>query len=116
MSCAPLAAISARVTGSANPCRSRNWNHGWQVASFQDFLDRVDLAALNKRTVESLIKAGAFDATGSPRKGLIAVFEQMLDAVVSRRRAEDMGQYSLFAATSLTASSRLPISVAEART
>ena len=64
--------------------------------SFQDFLDRVDLAALNKRTVESLIKAGAFDATGAPRKGLMAVFEQMLDAVVSRRRAEDMGQYSLF--------------------
>ncbi len=64
--------------------------------SFQDFLDRVDLAALNKRTIESLIKAGAYDATGLPRKGLIAVYEQMLDAVVTRRRAEDMGQYSLF--------------------
>ena len=64
--------------------------------SFQDFLERVDLAALNKRTIESLIKAGAFDATGLPRKGLIAVYEQMLDTVVSRRRAEDMGQYSLF--------------------
>ena len=64
--------------------------------SFQDFVDRVDLAVLNKRTVESLIKAGAFDATGAPRKGLIAVFEQMLDAVTARRRAEDMGQYSLF--------------------
>ncbi len=65
-------------------------------ASFQDFLDRVDLSVLNRRTVESLIKAGAFDATGLPRKGLIAVFEQMLDAVVSRRRAEEMGQFSLF--------------------
>ena len=64
--------------------------------SFQDFVDRVDLAVLNKRTVESLIKAGAFDATGAPRKGLMAVFEQMLDAVTARRRAEDMGQYSLF--------------------
>jgi DNA polymerase-3 subunit alpha len=67
-----------------------------EYESFQDFLDRVDLGALNKRTIESLIKAGAFDATGSPRKGLMAVYEQMLDAVVSRRRAEDMGQYSLF--------------------
>jgi len=67
-----------------------------EYSSFQDFLDRVDLGVLNKRTIESLIKAGAYDATGAPRKGLIAVFEQMLDTVVSRRRAEDMGQYSLF--------------------
>ncbi len=64
--------------------------------SFQDFLDRVDMAALNKRTIESLIKAGAFDTTGAPRKGLMAVHDQMLEAVVARRRAEDMGQYSLF--------------------
>jgi len=46
--------------------------------------------------VESLIKAGAFDATGAPRKGLLLVFEQVIDAAVARRRAEDMGQYSLF--------------------
>ena len=64
--------------------------------SFQDFIERVDLSVLNKRTVESLIKAGAFDATGAPRKGLMAVYEQMIDAVVTRRRAEDMGQFSLF--------------------
>ncbi len=64
--------------------------------SFQEFLDRVDMGVLNKRTVESLIKAGAFDTTGAPRKGLMAVHEQMLEAVVARRRAEEMGQYSLF--------------------
>ena len=69
-----------------------------EFASFQDFLDRVDMTALNKRTVESLIKAGAFDSMGAPRKGLMAVYEQMLDAVLARRRAEDMGQYSLFGA------------------
>jgi DNA polymerase-3 subunit alpha len=67
-------------------------------ASFQDFLERVDLSVLNKRTVESLIKAGAFDSTGAPRKGLMAVHEQMLEAITARRRAEDMGQYSLFGA------------------
>lgn len=67
-----------------------------EYASFQDFLDRVDLGVLNRRTVESLIKAGAFDSTGAPRKGLMAVYEQMLDAIVTRRRAEEMGQYSLF--------------------
>ncbi len=63
---------------------------------FLDFVDRVDISVLNKRTMESLIKAGAFDATGAPRQGLLALHEQVIDAVVSRRRAEDMGQFSLF--------------------
>ena len=65
-------------------------------ASFQDFIERVDLTVLNKRTIESLIKAGAFDTTGDTRKGLMLTYEQMIDAVVGRRRAEDMGQFSLF--------------------
>ncbi len=65
---------------------------------FQDFIDRVDTTVLNKRTVESLIKAGAFDSIGHSRKGLMLVFEQMLEATIARRRAEDMGQYSLFGA------------------
>jgi len=65
--------------------------------SFLDFVNRVDTSALNKRTVESLIKAGAFDATGETRKGLTLVHEQVLDNVLERRRNEDMGQYSLFA-------------------
>ncbi len=64
--------------------------------SFQEFIDRVDLSVLNKRTIESLIKAGAFDSTGASRRGLMAVHEQMIDAVVARRRNEDMGQFSLF--------------------
>ena len=63
---------------------------------FADFINRVDTAVLNKRTIESLIKAGAFDATGETRKGLILIHEQALDAVLERRRNEDMGQYSLF--------------------
>jgi DNA polymerase-3 subunit alpha len=66
-------------------------------SSLQDFVDRVDVSALNKRTVESLIKAGAFDATGDPRRGLTMVYEQILDATMERRRNEDMGQFSLFA-------------------
>ena len=65
--------------------------------SFQDFVDRVDTSVLNKRTVESLIKAGAFDRTGSTRKGLTLAHEQILDATVERRRNEEIGQYSLFA-------------------
>jgi len=65
--------------------------------SFLDFVDRVDVSALNKRTVESLVKAGAFDALGHTRKGLTVMHELILDATVERRRNEEMGQYSLFA-------------------
>ncbi len=64
--------------------------------SFQDFVDRVDVSVLNKRTVESLIKAGAFDSLGHPRRGLFEASIDMLDATIARRRAEEMGQYSLF--------------------
>ncbi|MGH8911747.1 MAG: DNA polymerase III subunit alpha, partial [Acidimicrobiia bacterium] len=66
-------------------------------ADFQDFIDRVDPIALNKRTVESLIKAGAFDGLDISRKGLFLVYETMLEATLDRRRNEDMGQFSLFA-------------------
>jgi DNA polymerase-3 subunit alpha len=65
--------------------------------SFLDFVNRVDVTALNKRTVESLIKAGAFDALGHTRKGLTLMHDLVLDATLERRRNEEMGQYSLFA-------------------
>jgi DNA polymerase-3 subunit alpha len=65
--------------------------------SFLDFVERVDTSALNKRTVESLIKAGAFDAMGDTRKGLTLMHELVLDTTLERRRNEEMGQYSLFA-------------------
>ncbi|MCX7619740.1 MAG: DNA polymerase III subunit alpha [Acidimicrobiales bacterium] len=64
---------------------------------FYDFCDRVDTQVLNKRTVESLIKAGAFDSLGHPRKGLLMVFEQIIDRVLARRRKEAEGQFELFA-------------------
>ena len=67
------------------------------LKSFMDFVNRVDTAVLNKRSIESLIKAGAFDGGGDTRKGLTLVHEQILDATLERRRNEEMGQYSLFA-------------------
>jgi DNA polymerase-3 subunit alpha len=63
---------------------------------FYDFCDRVDLQVLNKRTVESLIKAGGFDAMGHPRRGLLMVFEGIIDKTVARRREYDMGVMTLF--------------------
>jgi DNA polymerase-3 subunit alpha len=64
--------------------------------SFQDFAERVPEPVLNKRTVESLIKAGAFDSLGHPRRGLLTVFEQIIDTTLVRRRERDQGVMSLF--------------------
>jgi DNA polymerase-3 subunit alpha len=70
---------------------------GGPYTSFHDFCDRVDVTVLNKRTVESLIKAGAFDSLGHKRRGLLGVFEQIIDATMARRRKEAEGQFDLFA-------------------
>ncbi len=67
-------------------------------ADFYDFCRRVDPAVLNKRTVESLVKAGAFDSLGHPRQGLLLVFEEIVDRTLARRREEDAGISTLFAA------------------
>ncbi|MEX2393551.1 MAG: DNA polymerase III subunit alpha [Actinomycetota bacterium] len=66
---------------------------------FKDFFDfcwRVDVTALNKRTVESLIKAGAFDSSGHERGGLLEVFEQTVEQIASARKKESEGYVSLF--------------------
>jgi DNA polymerase III subunit alpha len=65
-------------------------------ASFTDFIERVDYQVLNKRTIESLIKAGAFDSLGHPRKGLLLVFEDLIDKTMASRREHDMGVMTLF--------------------
>ncbi|HEV2309843.1 MAG TPA: OB-fold nucleic acid binding domain-containing protein, partial [Acidimicrobiia bacterium] len=69
---------------------------GGPFLDFHDFCARVDPAALNKRTVESLIKAGGFDSLGHPRQGLLHVFEPIIDQAVTRRRERDAGIMSLF--------------------
>ena len=65
-------------------------------ADFYDFCERVDLSVLNKKTLESLIKAGGFDSLGHPRRGLLAVYEQIVDATIARRKERDVGIFSLF--------------------
>ncbi|MBK6872487.1 MAG: DNA polymerase III subunit alpha [Kineosporiaceae bacterium] len=64
--------------------------------SFHDFLRKVPLVVCNKRTVESLIKGGAFDSLNEPRFGMVKVHEPAVEAVVSDKRQEDRGQFSLF--------------------
>jgi DNA polymerase III subunit alpha len=64
--------------------------------SFADFLRKVPVNVCNKRVIESLIKAGAFDEFGQPRRGLMLVHEQAIDAVIDVKRNEAIGQDSLF--------------------
>ncbi len=78
----------------AKVLEERNANGPFE--SFVDFVERISLEALNKRTTESLIKGGAFDSLGHPRKGLLQVHEQITEMTVERRREHDMGVMSLF--------------------
>lgn len=64
--------------------------------SFHDFCMRVPPECLNKKAVEGFIRAGAFDSLGHPRRGLLAVFEQIIDDALNRRHEADQGVLSLF--------------------
>ncbi len=63
---------------------------------FIDFVERVDYAVLNKRAIESLIKAGGFDSLGHARQGLLLCFEEIIDKTVASRKEHDMGVMTLF--------------------
>ncbi|HYN30534.1 MAG TPA: DNA polymerase III subunit alpha [Dermatophilaceae bacterium] len=67
-----------------------------RFTSFRDFLATSPAVVCNKRTVESLIKAGAFDGLGEARAGLLRVHEEYVDAFVGVKRQEAIGQDSLF--------------------
>lgn len=69
---------------------------GGKFVSFVNFCSRVDLVVLNKRAVESLIKAGAFDSLGDSRKGLLDVFEAIIARATQKRREMAQGIQSLF--------------------
>ncbi|MDQ1582640.1 MAG: polymerase subunit alpha, partial [Microbacteriaceae bacterium] len=60
--------------------------------AFHDFLGKVPLHVANKRTIESLIKAGAFDSLGSTRRALVEVHEDAIESAVSVKRAAAHGQ------------------------
>ena len=73
-----------------------------RYTSFGDFLTKVDAIVCNKKSIESLIKAGAFDSLDHSRRGLMMVFLEALDAVSETKRAESIGQFDLFGATNST--------------
>ena len=86
---------------------------GGGFRDFYDFCDRVDPVVLNKRTIDSLIKAGAFDSLGHPRQGLCLVADAIVDRTLARRREREQGVMSLFGDgggdTSVFDDTRVPI-------
>ncbi|HEX7355103.1 MAG TPA: DNA polymerase III subunit alpha [Mycobacteriales bacterium] len=75
----------------------RTREQGPRFADFADVLRRVEATVCNKKTIESLIKAGAFDSLGHTRKGLFAVHADAIDACIGVKKAQAVGQYDLFA-------------------
>jgi DNA polymerase-3 subunit alpha len=69
-----------------------------KFTSFTDFLSKIELAACNKRVIESLIKAGAFDSLGQPRRELYRHHETAVDGMISSKKQEAHGQFDLFGA------------------
>ncbi len=90
-----LAAIRNVGDGfAAGVIREREANGAYR--SFIDFLERIELGLINKRAIDSLIKAGAFDSLGHSRKGLLDSYEEIVDKVVRTRRDLEQGVMSLF--------------------
>ncbi len=85
--------------------------HGGEFKSLDDFFNRVDLKRINKKTIESLVKAGAFDGFGYNRKQIFEGYAQFIDRAGRSRKDAELGQVSLFAKdTEEEASVRLAVS------
>lgn len=69
---------------------------GGPFKGFLDFCERVPTSATNKKTIESLIKAGAFDSIEHDRSLLLATYDNSLSTAQRRRREAEEGQFSLF--------------------
>src|SRR5262249_18582107 len=87
--------VGANVVGSIIKTRSDKG----KFTDFSDYLNKVDIAACTKKVTESLIKAGAFDSLGHPRKGLFLVHSDAVDSMLGTKKAEAMGQFDLFGGT-----------------
>ena len=79
--------------------------------SFGDFLAKVDAQVCNKKTIESLIKGGAFDSLKHPRKGLMTIHLEAIDSVIETKRAEAIGQFDLFGGENVTDVAGLDIEI-----
>ncbi len=105
-----LAAIRNVGEGVVASIKSARENKG-SFTSFGDFLAKVDANVCNKKTIESLIKAGAFDSLAHPRKGLMAIHLEAIDSVSETKRAEAIGQFDLFGGDTISQVAGLDIEI-----
>lgn len=68
---------------------------GGPFVSFVDFCNRVDMTAVNRKALESLIRCGAFSKFGK-RRALLAIMDQVCDQSAVRQRHQELGQASFF--------------------
>ena len=78
----------------------RERERGGDFTGFQDFCERMYDSDINKRAVENLIRAGAFDGFGARRSQLIAVHDKLLDSIGASRRQNVEGQLDFFGMSS----------------
>ena len=90
-----LSAVRNVGEGVVTPIVEERSSNG-DYKDFYDFCERVPIAVLNKRSLEALIKAGAFESCGHSRQGLLGVAEQIVDQISNRRKEADMGIQTLF--------------------
>ena len=91
---------------------------GGAFKNLHDFVDRVDSSQANRRVIEALIKAGAFDATGYPRRQLMGFVdkenpENIIDAAAKRQKERSTGQVSFFDILGDVAGSGFEVTVPE---
>ena len=91
-----LAAVKTVGEGAIRPLVQERRENG-PYTSLEDFCRRADVGSLNRRTLENLVKAGAFDALGS-RGALCAVLDQIMATAQLETRTRNTGQVSLFGA------------------
>ncbi|WP_197374609.1 DNA polymerase III subunit alpha [Mycolicibacterium baixiangningiae] len=101
--------VGANVVASLVNTRTEKGKY----TDFSDYLNKIDIAACNKKVTESLIKAGAFDSLGHPRKGLFLVHTDAVDSVLGTKKAEAMGQFDLFGGADTASDSVFTIKVPE---
>jgi len=69
---------------------------GGLFKSIYDFCRRVDMSALNKRTIESLIKGGAFDSCKVSRRQLLLTYDKAVDMGIRNQKDKAAGQFTIF--------------------
>jgi DNA polymerase III subunit alpha len=90
-----LSAVRGVGEGVVQAIVEARTEHG-RFEDFLDFCDKVEPGVLKKSTLENLILAGGFAPMGHSRKGLLATYEPIVDAALTRKKQEAAGQFSLF--------------------